>query len=175
MTALDHLTFLEELSELVFFFLLEPAERKTGCRLKLQRPFPGNPKLENPEGTFNHSLPADPQSQTSLLRSPKYLSKLSLHFIFFLLSFICLCLFILRERRHCARAGQGQRKRGGERVPSRLCPVSSELDVGLDPANHEPQSRAGCSTDQASQAPPELSTLKPRGRSDAGKLSVDRV
>ena len=27
--------------------------------------------------------------------------------------------------------------RGGERIPSRLCTVSTEPDMGLDPTNHE--------------------------------------
>ena len=32
--------------------------------------------------------------------------------------------------------GRG-REREGEPIPSRLCSVSTQLDVGLDPMNHE--------------------------------------
>ena len=34
-------------------------------------------------------------------------------------------------------AGQGQRERGRERRRNRVCAVSTEPDVGLDPVNHE--------------------------------------
>ena len=47
-------------------------------------------------------------------------------------------LFILREiKRECTCAGEGQKERGRQRTPSRLCPVSADPDVGLDPTNHE--------------------------------------
>ena len=39
-----------------------------------------------------------------------------------------------REREHEQRSGTA---RGRERIPSRLCAVSSEPDAGLDPSNHE--------------------------------------
>ena len=43
--------------------------------------------------------------------------------------FFLMFLFILRER---VSAGEGQRERGRERIPSRLCAVSAEPDAGLD-------------------------------------------
>ena len=36
-----------------------------------------------------------------------------------------------------ARAGEEQRERGREKIPSRLCTVSREPDVGLEPVKHE--------------------------------------
>ena len=33
--------------------------------------------------------------------------------------------------------GQREREREGQRIPSRLCSVCMELDVGLDPMNRE--------------------------------------
>ena len=33
--------------------------------------------------------------------------------------------------------GKREREREGERIPSRLRAVSTELEVGLDPINHE--------------------------------------
>ena len=41
-------------------------------------------------------------------------------------------LFILRETAHM-QVEEGQRE--GERIPSRLCIVSAEPDIGLDPTN----------------------------------------
>ena len=35
------------------------------------------------------------------------------------------------------RAGEGQRERGRERIPSRLHAVSAEPNVGLEPMNRE--------------------------------------
>ena len=35
------------------------------------------------------------------------------------------------------RVGEGQRKGGGERIPSRLCAVGMEPDTGLEFMNHE--------------------------------------
>ena len=43
-------------------------------------------------------------------------------------------LFILSKRE---RAGEGQRERGRERIPSRLSAVSAEPDAGLEPTNCE--------------------------------------
>ena len=40
----------------------------------------------------------------------------------------------MRERE---RAGEGQREREGKRIPSRLCTVSPESNVGLNLTNHE--------------------------------------
>ena len=37
----------------------------------------------------------------------------------------------------CVRAGEGQRERERERIPSRLCTVCTEPNVGLDLMNHE--------------------------------------
>ena len=37
----------------------------------------------------------------------------------------------------CACAGEGQRERGRERIPGRLCMVSMEPNVGPDPTNWE--------------------------------------
>ena len=36
-----------------------------------------------------------------------------------------------------ALVGEGKRERGRERIPSRLCTVSTEPTVGLEPTNHE--------------------------------------
>ena len=41
-----------------------------------------------------------------------------------------------RERERAQQLGRG-RERGRERIPSRLCIVSSEPDSGLDPMNLE--------------------------------------
>ena len=35
------------------------------------------------------------------------------------------------------RSGEGQRERGSERIPSRLCAISREPDVGLELTNRE--------------------------------------
>ena len=51
------------------------------------------------------------------------------------LRFLKVYLFILRGR---TEQGRGrERERGRERIPSRLCAVSTEADVGLDTTNHE--------------------------------------
>ena len=44
--------------------------------------------------------------------------------------------FFERERER-ASAGEEQREKGRERIPSRLCAVSVEPEVGLDPMNCE--------------------------------------
>ena len=44
-------------------------------------------------------------------------------------------LFILKENM-CA-IGRGAEKEGRERIPSRLCTVSTEPDMGLEPMDHE--------------------------------------
>ena len=45
-------------------------------------------------------------------------------------------LFILRKGEH--EQGRGREtEREGERIPSRLCAVSTEPNAGLDPTNHE--------------------------------------
>ena len=44
--------------------------------------------------------------------------------------------------RACARAGEGQREREKERIPSRLHIVSAEPDVGLELMNHEIMTQA---------------------------------
>ena len=36
-----------------------------------------------------------------------------------------------------AREGQRERERERERIPSRLCTVRAEPDLGLDPTNHK--------------------------------------
>ena len=41
-----------------------------------------------------------------------------------------------QERTH-AQVGEGQREGGRERIPSRLCVISSEPVVGLELTNHE--------------------------------------
>ena len=46
------------------------------------------------------------------------------------------CIYFEKERLH-ARAGEGQRERGRERIPSSLCAVSTESDMGLYPMNPE--------------------------------------
>ena len=52
--------------------------------------------------------------------------------------FIYLFLFILREReRERERDRWGDSEREGERIPSRLCAVSTEPDMGLEPTNRE--------------------------------------
>ena len=62
-------------------------------------------------------------------------SMLSVYF-YFLKGVFLVYLFILRERdRKYGRGRERQRER--ERIPSRLCAVSAEPDVGLDPTNHE--------------------------------------
>ena len=53
--------------------------------------------------------------------------------VFLQLSFF-VCLFGERERQHMQ--GRG-RERRSERIPSRLCAVSEEPDVGLHPTNCE--------------------------------------
>ena len=45
-------------------------------------------------------------------------------------------LFILSER-VCAHASERGAEREGERIPSRLCTISVEPDVGLEPMNRE--------------------------------------
>ena len=51
---------------------------------------------------------------------------------------IFLSLFIYFERaRESTSMGGAERERERERIPSRLCTVSIELDVGLEPMNHE--------------------------------------
>ena len=45
-------------------------------------------------------------------------------------------LFILRERKNMQEQGEG-RQRGKERIPSRLCAISTEPDEGLNPKNYE--------------------------------------
>ena len=37
----------------------------------------------------------------------------------------------------CTQVGEGQRERERERIPSRLCTVSTEPDTGLKLMNHE--------------------------------------
>ena len=56
-------------------------------------------------------------------------SKMTLNF-FFLLSVI----YFERERK---RAGEGQRARETERIPSRLRTISTEPNMGLELTNHE--------------------------------------
>ena len=58
--------------------------------------------------------------------------------------FLSLFIYFKRERERerestCARMGEGQRERerGRERLPSRLCAVSAEHNMGLEPANSE--------------------------------------
>ena len=41
-----------------------------------------------------------------------------------------------RKRERVSRGG-AERERGRERIPSRLCTVSTETDVGFDPTNCE--------------------------------------
>ena len=54
-------------------------------------------------------------------------------------------IYLFREREM---QGQGEGvEREGERIPSRLCSVSTEPAVGLDPTNHEMTSRVRCATD----------------------------
>ena len=63
-----------------------------------------------------------------------------LHVVFaWSIYFFSVCLFILRERaRECACVSrEGQRERERDRIPSRLCAVIAEPDMGLDPMNHE--------------------------------------
>ena len=63
-----------------------------------------------------------------------------------------LCLFIYfereREREHTWRRG---REREEDRIPSRLCTISTELNAGLEHVNRkimtELRSRVGCLTD----------------------------
>ena len=50
--------------------------------------------------------------------------------------FVFLCLFFYFERER-AQAEERQRERGRERIPSRLCTVSTESDVGLELTNCE--------------------------------------
>ena len=73
---------------------------------------------------------------------------------FFLRFFFSVYLFTLRERAH---EQERSRKRRRERIPSRLCTVSTEPDVGL---NHmtarswpEPKSRVGHLPEWATQVP----------------------
>ena len=43
-----------------------------------------------------------------------------------------------REReRECESMSWGGTERERKRIPSRLCAISTESDVGLDPVNHE--------------------------------------
>ena len=49
-------------------------------------------------------------------------------------SFFKVYLFILRETEGTSR---GEAERWRQRIPSRLCIVSTELDVGLELTNHE--------------------------------------
>ena len=42
----------------------------------------------------------------------------------------------LRERKGSP-SGAGAERRGGQMIPSRLCPDNKEPDVGLQPMNHE--------------------------------------
>ena len=42
-----------------------------------------------------------------------------------------------RAREHACVSREGQRERERDRIPSRLCAVSAEPDMGLDPTNHE--------------------------------------
>ena len=56
-------------------------------------------------------------------------------------SFFSVCLFIVRERER-ERAKDGQRGRGRERIPSRLCAVGAETDEGLELMNCEIMTRA---------------------------------
>ena len=53
-----------------------------------------------------------------------------------MLFFFKVYLFILRERGRKLKQGRG-RGRGRERIPSRLCAVSVELDEGLKLTNCE--------------------------------------
>ena len=47
------------------------------------------------------------------------------------------CSFIFERERESVPAGEGQRERGGERIPSRLPAVSPEPYAGLSPTNRE--------------------------------------
>ena len=42
-----------------------------------------------------------------------------------------------RQREHVLELGEGQRKRGRERIPRRLCVISAEPGLGLELTNHE--------------------------------------
>ena len=61
-----------------------------------------------------------------------YIYILTSHQFYLFLMFI---LFILRERESTQVWGGAER--GRERIPGRLCPVSTESDLGLDLTNHE--------------------------------------
>ena len=50
------------------------------------------------------------------------------------LFFIVLMFIYLREQ---DRVGEGQRKKGRERISTKLCPVHAKPDVGLELRNHE--------------------------------------
>ena len=52
-----------------------------------------------------------------------------------LFSLMVVYLFIFERER--GQAGEGQRERGRERIPSRFSTISAEPDVGLKLTNHE--------------------------------------
>ena len=60
---------------------------------------------------------------------------LSVNFIF-----LNVYLFIYFEsecERECKQGREREREKERERIPSMLCAVSTELDMGLEPTNHE--------------------------------------
>ena len=72
-------------------------------------------------------------------------------FLFFCSFYIFLCLFICKRVCVCEQ-GRG-RERGRHRIPSRLCTVSTEPDMGLEFTNHEIMTRAEIES-HASQSHP---------------------
>ena len=50
---------------------------------------------------------------------------------------IYLFIFERQRERERERESRGGAERGGERIPSRLCTVSSEADAGLEPMDCE--------------------------------------
>ena len=51
---------------------------------------------------------------------------------------------------------RGREREKGERIPSRLCTVSAEPDVGLDPTNHEIMTRAEIKSQTLNQVSPRV-------------------
>ena len=61
------------------------------------------------------------------------------------LSFSCLCIYFERESVSTREWRKGREREGDrerERIPSRLCSVSTEPDMALDPTNHKIMTRA---------------------------------